>query len=56
MKKTNQEILELYRNYLYSLQEREEYKDRYGDTEELIKMYEEKLEKFLIYKIKRKSK
>lgn len=42
-KKEIQDLLELYRNYLFSLQEREEHGDKYGDTEELIKMYEKKL-------------
>lgn len=35
--------LELYRNYLATLQYHQEYGDKYGDTEELIKIYEEKL-------------
>lgn len=38
-----QELLTLYKLYLYALREREEYGDKYGDTDELIKMYEEKL-------------
>ena len=33
----------LYRLYLFALLEREEYGDKYGDTDDLIKMYEEKL-------------
>ena len=37
------EILLLYKNYLYALKEREEYGTYYGDTDELIEMYEEKL-------------
>lgn len=37
------ELLMLYRNYLFALQTREEFGDKYGDTDELIKMYEEKL-------------
>lgn len=36
-------LLELYRNYLFALQEREEYGEQYGDTDELINQYEEKL-------------
>ena len=36
-------LLELYRNYLFALQTREEYGDKYGDTKELIKQYEEEL-------------
>lgn len=39
------ELLMLYRNYLFALQTREEFGDKYGDTDEIIKMYEEKLEK-----------
>ena len=37
------DLLELYKNYLYAVQIREMYGDKYGDTEELIKMYEELL-------------
>lgn len=36
-------LLELYRNYLFALQVREEYEDKYGDTKEIIKDYEEQL-------------
>ena len=36
-------LLELYRNYLFALQTREEYGDKYGDTKEIIKDYEEQL-------------
>jgi hypothetical protein len=36
-------LLELYRNYLFALQTREEYGEQYGDTDELIEQYEEKL-------------
>ena len=32
-----------YRNYLFSLQAREEFGDKYGDTDELLTMYEKKL-------------
>ena len=39
------DLLTLYRNYLFALKEREEYGDKYGDTDELIKMYEDELEK-----------
>jgi hypothetical protein len=41
-------LLELYKNYLYSLQMYDEYKDKYGDTEELIKTYEDELKKYSI--------
>ena len=37
------ELLMLYRNYLFALQTREEFGDKYGDTDEIIDMYEEKL-------------
>ena len=37
------ELLILYRNYLFALQTREEFGDKYGDTDEIIKMYEKKL-------------
>ena len=40
-------ILEIYRNYLFLVQTREEYGDKYGDTEELQKIYEKKLENVL---------
>ena len=40
----NDYLLNLYRIYLYALQVREEYGCQYGDTDELIKMYEDKLE------------
>ena len=35
--------LQLYLNYLYALRERELHGDKYGDTDEIIKMYEELL-------------
>ena len=38
-----EDLLELYRNYLFALQVREEYGDKYGDTDEVIKAYEKKL-------------
>ena len=38
------DTLEMYRNYLATLQYHQEYGDRYGDTQELIEMYEEKLQ------------
>lgn len=39
----NKDLFELYKLYLYALKTRQEYGDKYGDTEELIKIYEEKL-------------
>lgn len=44
------DLLEIYRNYLFALQEREEYGDKYGDTEELIEQYEKELGKRLVIK------
>lgn len=38
-----QDTLQMYKNYLYALREQQEYGDKYGDTDELIKMYEENL-------------
>lgn len=53
------DLLEIYRNYLFMLQEREEYGTKYGDTDELLKIYEKKLEKVLVgekhEQIKRKT-
>ena len=37
------DLLMLYRNYLFAIREREEFGDKYGDTEEIIKEYEKKL-------------
>lgn len=48
-------LLELYRNYLFALQEREEYGDKYGDTDEIIEIYEKKLKENGI-KVKEKTK
>ena len=37
------DLLMLYRNYIFALQTREEYGTQYGDTDEIIKQYEENL-------------
>lgn len=37
------DTLQMYMNYLYALREREEYGNQYGDTDEIIKMYEDVL-------------
>ena len=37
------DLLTLYKNYIFALQEREEFGEQYGDTDEIIKQYEEKL-------------
>lgn len=41
------DLLKIYRNYLFLLQNNEKHGDKYGDTEELIKIYEKKLAKVL---------
>ena len=41
---TNKDKLELYLNYLRAIQYHQEYGDKYGDTKELIEIYEKKLE------------
>jgi len=41
------DLLTLYKNYLFALREREEFGDKYGDTEELIKIYELKLKNII---------
>lgn len=38
-----EDLIELYKNYLFALREREEYGNKYGDTDEIIKIYEKKL-------------
>lgn len=38
-----QDLITLYRLYLFALQTREEFGTQYGDTDELIEQYEEKL-------------
>lgn len=39
------DLLRLYQNYLYALREKQLYGDKYGDTDEIIKMYEKQLGK-----------
>ncbi len=34
------DLITIYLNYLFALQEREEYGDKYGDTDEIIAYYE----------------
>ena len=44
----NKKILNLfitYRNYLFAIQERNEFGDIYGDTEEIVQIYENELQK-----------
>ena len=40
-------IIEIYSNYLYAIRMHEEYGDTYGDTDEIIKHYENKINKYL---------
>lgn len=37
------DTLQMYKNYLYALRVRQEYGNQYGDTDEIIKMYEDDL-------------
>ena len=37
------DTLQMYMNYLYSLRERQEHGEQYGDTKEIINMYEKDL-------------
>ena len=41
---TTKDKLTIYRNYLATLEYNKEYGDKYGDTKELIEIYERKLE------------
>lgn len=40
-------ILEIYMNYLYAIRMREEYGDLYGDTDDIIKYYENRIKEAL---------
>ena len=53
--KNKLDLMTLYRNYLFALAERRQYGDIYGDTDEMINMYERLLEKGNIKKIKIKD-
>ena len=55
MKKKFKDLYVIYRNYIYALQIREEFGEKYGDTSEIIKFYEENLPKSCICKKKNKS-
>ena len=48
-------ILELFKNYLHSIEIKKEYGELYGDTDELINMYEKELEKNGIKLVKKKE-
>ena len=41
--KKGEDLITLYKLYLFALIEREEYGDKYGDTDDIIKIYEKKL-------------
>ena len=43
----SEELLKLYRNYIFAIKEREEHGIKYGDTDEIIEIYENKLSKVL---------
>lgn len=49
------DILTIYKNYLYAIEMYREFGDIYGDTKELINMYEEKLKKYNIKPISKKK-
>ena len=55
MNKNNNDILTIYQNYLHALQFKEEYGDIYGDTEEIIQLYEEELKKHNIKLVRKKK-
>ena len=50
------DILTIYSNYLHTLEYNNEYGDKYGDSLELIKFYEERLKIHSIKPIKQGSK
>lgn len=51
------DLLKIYCNYLFAIEERKEYGEKYGDTEELIRMYENYLKKenIMIKKLSKKN-
>ena len=53
--KNTLEILLIYNNYIHSLETRKEYGILYGDTDELIQDYENKLKEKNIKIIKKKT-
>ena len=52
---TTKDKLTLYRNYLATLEYNKEYGNKYGDTKELIEIYEKKLEIKNVQKEKEKN-
>ena len=55
-KKIRINLLTTYRNYLFAIQERKEYGDKYGDTDEIIQIYERKLQEYGVKVIKKDNK
>ena len=55
-KKIRINLLTTYRNYLFAIQERKEYGDKYGDTDEIIQIYEKKLQEYGVKVIKKDNK
>ena len=49
-------IFIIYRNYLFAIQERNEFGDIYGDTEEIVQIYENELQKHGIKILKKNKK
>lgn len=41
----SKDLLTIYRNYIYTLEERQKYGTTYSDTDEIIEMYEEALKR-----------
>lgn len=48
-------LLTIYRNYLFAIEERLLYGEKYGDTNEMMEIYEKKLENILNKKILKKD-
>lgn len=48
---TKLDLMRLYLNYLFALDQRRLHGEKYGDTLELIKIYEEHLEQYGVKKV-----
>ena len=46
-----QDLMQLYKLYLFALKEREQYGDKYGDTDKIMEMYEKELKNKPINKL-----
>lgn len=46
-----QDLMQLYKLYLFALKEREQYGDKYGDNDEIMEMYEKELKNKPINKL-----